>query len=242
MTRLSSAAVLALLATAAHAQTAATVPVPPGDDKTTVLRLAESAQRTLRQDRLTVQLRAEVTGPDAARVQAEINRRMTAALERAKAVPSVHAESRGYWVQQERPQNAPPRWHGVQTVALTGADFAALLNLAGELQQAGLVMSGLEYRLAPETARASEDELTAEALTRVRARADRIAAAMGLAVRNFRTLQVGNVNDVNPPHPFMLARGGAAAANAPPPAAEPGEMTVHVNIEAEVVLAPPGRP
>jgi predicted secreted protein len=226
-----------LLASAASAQTAAPV---PGEDGTTVLHLSEFAERVLRQDRLTIQLRAEVTGPDAARVQSEINRRMTAALERARAVAGVRAETRGYWVHQERPQNSPVRWRGQQMLVLTSGDAAAALALAGELQQGGFVMSGMNFDVLPETARAVEDELTAEALKRLRERAARVAAAVDLSVRNIRDLRVGQVGGPMPPRPMVMR--AEAAAPAPPPAAEPGETTVRVSVDAEIILVPRNRP
>jgi uncharacterized protein len=205
------------------------------DDDATVLHLSESAQRVLRQDRLTVEMRVDVNAGDPGRVQATINRRMAAALEAAKAVPDVHVETRGYWVQEERPANAPVRWHGVQGLALTGADPATLLKLAGDLQRTGLVMSGLNYDVAPETARAVEDEITAEALKRLRDRAGRIATEMNLELRNVRDLRVGNVSGRQPPRPFLM-RSAAMPAAAPPPSAEPGDTTLQVTVDADIVL------
>jgi predicted secreted protein len=185
---------------------------------------------------LTIQLRAEVTGPDATRVQSEINRRMAAALERARAVPTVRAETRGYWVNQERPHNTPVRWRGQQMLALIGGDAAATLALAGELQQSGLVMSGMNFDLLPETARAAEDELTAEALKRLRERAARVAAAMALNIRNIRDVRVGQVGGQIPPRPMMMRAD--AAGSVAQPVAEAGETTVRVTVDAEVVLVP----
>ena len=230
-----STIVLALIAGPALAQ-----PAPPSDDDHTVLHLSESAQRTVRQDRLTVEMRADVTGPDAARVQAAINKRMEVALETAGAIPAVRSETRGYWVQQERPKDAPARWHGVQILALISTDSATLLKLTGELQQKGLVISSLSYDVAPETARALEDELTAQALQRLHQRIGLIASQMKLDLRNIRNLQVGNVSSGGPsPRPRLMS---AMAAEAPPPAAAPGETTLQVNVNADVVLLPHGEP
>jgi predicted secreted protein len=233
---------LSLLALGIASVGAQTIPVPPPADDATVLHLSESAQRVLRQDRLTIQMRAEITGPDATKVQAEINRRMTAALERARAVPSVRTDARGYWVQQERPEKGAPQWRGVQTLGLTGPDSGALLVLTGELQQAGLLLTNLSYEVAPDTARAIEDELTAEALKRLRERVERVSATMGLTVRGFRDVRVGNVSGTTGPRPMMAMRMGAGAAPAPPPVAEPGETTVQVSVEADALLAPRARP
>lgn len=230
--------VFLLLATPALAQTS--VPLPPPEDAT-VLHLSEFAERIIKQDRIVLQLRAEATGGDAGRVQAEINRRMTAALERVRGETAVRAETRGYWVSQERPANTPPRWRGQQTLILTSRDVAVTLTLAGELQQGGLIMSGLSFELAPETARAAEDELTAEAIKRLRERTERVAQTMGMTVRNMRDLRIGQVGGQMPPRPMMRAEA-AAAGGAPPPAGEPGDTTVRVNVDAEVVLIQRARP
>src|SRR5688572_20400399 len=94
------------------------------DDPTlTKLRLVETAQRTVRQDRLRAMLRAEVTGPDARRVQAEINRRMAAALERAKTNGSMRVETGSYSLYEERQPNAGTTWRGQQSLALIGTEF-----------------------------------------------------------------------------------------------------------------------
>ncbi len=237
MTRVALA--LVLLAATTVGACAQTAPSAASDDSVTVLNLNDTAERVLRQDRLTIQLRADVTGTDPARVQAEINRRMTAALEHARGVPSVRAETQGYWVGQQNQPGKPPSWRGMQALILNSADQGALLDLAGKLQQAGLVMSSMNYSLAPVTARTAEDDLTAEALKRLRERADRIAASLGMTVRNFRTVNVGNANA---PQPYVMMRAAAApaaGAAAPPPVAEPGETTVRVTVNAEIVLARP---
>jgi predicted secreted protein len=215
----------------------AQAPAAAGDDDSTLLHLNQTATRDVAQDRLTVEIRVDVSGGDAASVQAAVNRRMATALERAKAAASVRTETRGYWVQQERPPNAPARWHGVETLALIGTDTAAVLKLAGALQQDGLVMSRLSYDVAPDTAKAIEDELTTTALQRLKERVDRIAKDMGLVVRSFKALRVGNVSGNAPPQPFLMRTAAPAAAAAPPPAAQPGETTLEVSVDADVVLS-----
>lgn len=221
-----------LAAAPAYAQTTGS------DDDSTVLHLNETAHRDVAQDRLTIEMRVDVTAGDAEHVQTAVNRRMTAALERAKAETSVRTETRGYWVQQEQPANAPTRWRGIETVALVGTDTAAVLKLAGVLQQGGLVMSSLSYDVAPETAKAIEDDLTTAALQRLKDRVGHIAKDMNLYVRSFKALRVGNVTgNAPPPRPLMRAMAAAPASSPPPPAAAPGEATLGVNVDADVVLS-----
>ena len=79
---------------------------------TTVLHLSQTAERRVLRDLLRIELRVETTGPDAASVQSEINRRMAAALDRARQVPGVSVETGFYNVAEERPENAAPDWRG----------------------------------------------------------------------------------------------------------------------------------
>ena len=210
---------------------------PPAADGT-VLHLSEQAERPMARDQLRAVLRVEGTDSDAARLQAEINRRMAAAVAQAKAVAGITVETGGYYVYQTQAQGQPTgQWRGSAALTLTAHDAPALLKLAGELQQSGLTMSMLAYELTPEAARKAQDDLTAEALARLRQRAERVAGDLGLAVLRLRDLRVGNVGGLQPVPHLMMARAGASAS-APPPVAEPGEATVTVSVDADIELGP----
>ena len=227
-----------LIATPALAQTPSMMEHHHHDAAVTRVRLVETAQRTVRQDRLRAILRAEVTGPDARRVQAEINRRMTAAVDRAKAAPTIKVETGSYSLYEERPPNGSTTWRGQQSLALIGTEFNDVLQLAGELQQSGLVFSGMQFELRPETARAYEDELTNEALKRLRERAEKIAAAMDMKVIGIREVSVGNVLGDTPRPQMRMRMESMAAAAAPPPVAEAGEQIIQISVQAEIAVGP----
>jgi len=199
----------------------------------TVLHLSQTAERTIVRDLLRIELRVGETGGDARSVQAEINRRMAAALGRARQVQAVRVETGAYNVGEERPQNAPARWRGTQSLILIGKDTDSMLKLAGALQSDGLSTSSLGYDVSPETVRGAEEDLTAEAIAALDHRAASIADHMHLTVVRFRDLRVGNAETGGPPVPRFAAMAAAA------PVAEPGEAVVRVTIEAELLLAPP---
>ena len=203
------------------------------DQRSTVLHLSQTAERSVVRDVLRVELRAEETGADARSVQAAINRRMAAALDRARQVQGVRVETGSYNVGEEHPQNGPSRWRGSQSMLLTGKDSDSILKLAGTLQSDGLSTSSLAYDTAPETVRGAEEDLTAEALAALDHRAAVIADRMHLAVLRYRDLRVGNAETGGRPVPRFAAMAMAA------PVAEPGEAIVRVTIEAELLLAPP---
>jgi uncharacterized protein len=198
----------------------------------TVLRLSQTAERMVLRDLLRIDLRVEETGADPLAIQTAINRRMAAALDRAHQVQGVRVETGSYSVGEERPQSGPSRWRGSQSLILRSKAADAALKLAGALQSDGLLMSSMAYEASPETVRGAEEDLTAEALAALDRRAASIAENMHLAVLRYRDLRVGNAE----------AEGGrpvprfAAAAMAAVPVAEPGEATIRVTIEAELVL------
>ena len=206
----------------------------------TVLRLTEKADRMMARDHLRAGLAVEATGPAAATVQAEINRRMEAALAKAKSVSTVKAETGGYSVYPQRDPGKPTVWHGQQTLNLQSDAAADLLQLVGDLQSQGLNTQGLTFEVKNETLRKAEDGLTADALAQLKRRAGTVAGDLGMTVQQIRDVTIGNAEGgARPPVPMVMMR--AAAASAPTPVAEPGDADVSVTVQAEVWLAPKGQ-
>jgi predicted secreted protein len=198
----------------------------------TVLHLSQTAERKVVRDLLRVELRAEETGADPLALQAGVNRRMTAALDRAHQVQGVAVETGTYAVDEEQPQNAPSRWRASQSLILTAKAADALLKLAGTLQSDGLLMSSMAYELSPETVRGAEEDLTNEALAGLAQRASSIADREHLSVLRYRDLRVGNAETGAQPMPRFAAMAMAA------PVAQPGEATIRVTVAADLLLGP----
>jgi predicted secreted protein len=206
----------------------------PADQQMTVLHLSQAAEQTVLRDLLRIELRVEETGADPLAIQSSINRRMAAALDRAHQVQGVRVETGSYGVGEERPQSGPSRWRGSQSLILRSKAADEALKLAGALQSDGLLMSSLAYEVSPETVRGAEEDLTAEALAALDRRAGSIADRMHLAVLRYRDLHVGNAETEGRPVPRFAAMAAMAA-----PVAEPGEATIRVTIEAELLLGAP---
>jgi len=186
----------------------------PADQQTTVLHLSQTAESSVLRDLLRIDLRVEETGADPLAIQTAINRRMAAALDRAHQMQGVQVETGSYSVGEERPQNGPSRWHGTQSLVLRSKAADA-------------------YQASPETVRGAEEDLTAEALAALDRRAASIADRMHLAVLRYRDLHVGNAETEGRPIPRFAAAAMAA------PVAEPGEATIRVTVEAELLLGSP---
>jgi uncharacterized protein len=199
----------------------------------TVLHLSQTAERRVMRDLLRVELRVEETGSDPLALQAAVNRRMAAALQRARQVQGVEVETGNYEVNEEQPPNAPYRWRASQSLILTGKAADAVLKLAGTLQSDGLLMSSMTYEVSPETVRGAEEDLTAEALAGLAQRASSVADRVHLSVLRYRDLRVGNAETGGQPVPRFAAMAMAA------PVAQPGEAVIRVMVSADLLLGPP---
>jgi predicted secreted protein len=205
----------------------------PAEQQMTVLHLSQTAERSVLRDLLRIDLRVEETGADPLTIQSSINRRMATALDRAHQVQGVQVETGSYGVSEERPQSGPSRWRGSQSLILRSKAADAALKLTGALQSDGLLMSSMAYEASPEILRGAEEDLTAEGLAALDRRAASIAGHMHLAVLRYRDLRVGNAETEGRPIPRFAAAAMAA------PVAEPGEATIRVTIEAELLLGAP---
>jgi predicted secreted protein len=210
-------------------------PLSPAWADDTRLSLSETATVTVAPDELAAVLRAEATAPTAAEAQRAVNAAMADALARAKQAPGVTAATGGYGVYRDA-STRPERWQASQTLALHGADGAAMLALVGALQQKGLAVGDLHWQLSDDAARKAQAEAMRRAIGALRARADEAAGLLGMSFTRFVSVQLQT-----PPQfrPQMRAMAMAAAAPAPtPPSAESEDIPVSATVSAEASLAP----
>lgn len=205
----------------------------------TLLRLSETATVTEHPDELDASLRVETSAPSPAQAQRLVNAAMEAALATAKAVAGVTVSTGGYFVWRVGPAPlAPPeRWQANQSIELTGHDGAALLKLVGDLQQKGLAVGQLGWRLSDSATRAARAEATRQAITALRGRAEDAAGLLGLRFNSFKEVRLDSARP-QPMMPRMMMSAQGVSASAPPPSAEPAAVSVSATADADVVLLP----
>ena len=199
-----------------------------------VITVTASASTDVANDRMHALLRAEADDADPVRAADAVNARMARALSRAKAVAGVEARSAGYSSYQISEPNRPPRWRISQSLALDGADFAALSALVSQLQGTdGMLLSSLQFSASADARRAADDALTEEAIKRWQARAKTAARAFGAAGYRAGRVTV-QTNDYGRPQPMLKA--GMAAAAAAPVSVEGGTTELMVTVSGEAIL------
>jgi predicted secreted protein len=204
----------------------------------TILRLGETATVMAHPDELVATLRAEANAPTAAEAQRRVNTAMAGAVAAARQVTGVATDSGGYfvWHVMATPQDRNEHWQANQSLTLTSHDGAALLKLVGELQQKGLAVSQLGWRLSDAATRAAEAEATRKAIATLRGRAEEAAALLDLRFGAFKEVRL---NGTRPqPVPLRMIPAAMAAAPAPPPSAEASDVSVSATAEADVILVP----
>lgn len=195
----------------------------------TVLHIAETAEVTRAPDEVVAVLRAESRAGTAAAAQEAVNRSITAAVERARAVEGVQVSTGGYWTARVEEARS---WQASQTVTLRGRAAPALLELAGALQGQGLAMASLDWQLTRETARLAREEASRLALESLRRRAATVAGQLGMELVGLREVRI----DVpeRGPRPMMMA----ARTSGPAPVAVAEDAVVSATVEAVAVLRP----
>jgi len=195
-----------------------------------LVSLSAQAEREVANDLLSAVLAAEAEGPDAAKLAADVNRKMARALEAAQGVRSVRARSGGYQTWPVSEKGRIVRWRVRQELRLESADFAAATALIGRLQQE-LVVAGLAATVSDEARRRAENALTAEALAAFEERARVVRDAMKVKGYRVQALQIGGGGGAPRPMLAMQSRAEAAA-----PAIEPGTSRLQVTVSGTIQL------
>ncbi|MDQ0650754.1 SIMPL domain-containing protein [Pseudomonas cedrina] len=195
---------------------------------------AEASQEVAR-DKMIVTLYTESQNSDPAKLAAEITTAMNQALDQARAVKDVTLRqgSRNSYPIYDNKNQKITGWRERAELRLESADFPALSKLTGELLNT-LKMDSMDFAIADETRKSSEDALLKDAVAAFKARAQLATDALG-----GKGYKIVNLNFNTNGYPMPYARGGmmmkaAMADSAPTPEVEAG--TSQVSMSAEGVI------
>lgn len=209
-----------------------------------LLNLSATEQRDVDQDTLNASLQYSVQGRDRTELQNEVNTAMRQAidiLDDSEGVEYFTTQYQVYVVDAGRPSRTDvenPVWRAQQEVALTSLDSDALLELMGQLQAIGLVVTSQYYSLSTERYEEVAASLMQSALTKLQSRANDAAAGLGKTKAELVEVSL----DSSPNFAAFRERGVAMmamdSAAMAPPVAVPGETQVSMTVSARAVLSP----
>lgn len=210
-----------------------------------VLNLSATEQQDVAQDTLNASLMFSTQGRVKTEIQDEVNAAMRKALDILEGTAGIEYNTSQYQVymfdpaQPSRRDVNNPIWRAQQELQMQSLDSAALLEVVGQLQESGLVITSLYYSLSTAKYEEVAASLMLAALKKLQSRADTAAEALQMSGAklvevsldgspNFAYKERFNVN---------MAMAADAAAMAPP-VADPGETQVSLTVSARAVLSP----
>lgn len=221
----------------------------------TVINLSTVERVEVDQDLLVARLRFEGENKDARALQDQINTTMKKALDAAKAKPDVKVTTQQYYVYPVDPiepvdpaphktnepkEKAERTWRGSQDIEIKSAKADTLLELAGALQDMGLVMSGLSYTLSPDKAQETQESLMESALAKLGKKADRAAKALGKSGADLLEVNVDSGGYY--PQPVMMramaADSSMSMKEMAAPVTAPGQTEITMTVSAKALLKP----
>lgn len=202
----------------------------------TVVDLSADASQSAANDLAMATVFAEATDASAAEVAKKVNAAIAAALQSAKAYPSIKARTASTNTYPNYGKNGLriETWRMRSEVILETRDMTALSELLGKLQS-NLGIGSVALSPAPETRAKAEERATLDAIAAFKARAKLVADALGSP---FRIRQMSVQGGHRPP-PMPMMRSAMMAESAAP--IEAGESSVSVSVSGQIELLEAGR-
>ena len=197
------------------------------------IRLSGTASSEVANDTLVAVLYAQREGQEAAPLAGEVNAAVAWALEQARDVPGLKAQTLGYQTQPVYQNQRLSGWRVRQTLQLESREPERLAGLLGTLQER-LAVQSVGYTVSPARMREAEDALIVEALAAFRARAELVRRELGAA--GYRLVELGVDGGGPGPAPRVAMAAMEMRAAAAPPALEPGTREVTVSVSGTVEL------
>lgn len=217
----------------AHAQ-----PIAPPTSG--VLSLSTSATVEVTKDTLSVSFSAAREGNEAQAVQAALKQALDAALGEARKVAKpgqVEVQTGNFSL---HPRYAPPvrgaapvisGWQGTAELIVQGKDIATIAQLSGRIQT--MTIARVVYTLSREAREKVEADVTAQAITRWRAKAAHMSQQFGYSGYVVREVNV-STNESQPPMQLRAMRSAAVADESLPTEAGKGDVTATVTGSAQM--------
>ena len=238
--RMLAACSLVWSASVAHAQN-----LPPPQN---VIALGASASVEVNKDWISVVFSTTREGSDAAVVQGQLKQALDAALTEARKIAKpgqVEVQTGAFSL---FPRYAPPTpkqastgipggivgWQGNAELIVEGRDTQAIAQLTSRIQT--LTIARVGSSLSREAREKVEAEVTAQAISRFRARADAVSRQFGFGSWAVREVSVSADQPQAAPVAYMRQLAARSSAAEEPLPFEAGKATVTVGVNGSVQM------
>jgi len=200
-------------------------------------RVSISAQAEARatNDEVVVSFRIIAEGPLPRPLQQEVNRISQAVDKRlASEKLKLKTTDRRMEPQWDRQHNRRIGWRLEQTAEAKSQDLDVVPEWVQAIEELGVQLQGVSYRVSSKASRAVQDELRKQAVASFRAKAATMAKALSAPSYRVISLQTAQAQPVYPARGRMVM--GMAMEAAEPPAMQAGESRISVSVSGEIEL------
>lgn len=198
--------------------------------------LTASAERQVDNDLLIASVFAEAEAQQQSVVADRVNQAVQWAVDKAKTVPTVKAQTTQYNTSPVYNNNTIKGWRARQSLQLESKDPKAFSDLIGQLQEK-LGVESIGYSVSKESRDAAEQGLIDQALAQFQQRATLIARNLGRSGFRLVRINVGSGGGYAPPIAYR-AEMRMAKADVAAPALAAGVQTVNVTVSGTIQLEP----
>lgn len=228
-------ATLVLAAACAQAQTPVYTSAPPQN----VVNVSASASAEVPQDELTIVFSTLREGADAAQVQSQLRQALDTALAEARRAArpgqvEVHT-GRFSLLPRYSPKGGTSGWTGSAELVVEGRDMVAISQLAGRIGTMSIARTA--FGLSRDARQKAEADITAQAVSRFKERADLVARQFGFGAWSLREVSVQG-SEGGGPVPVIRAQAMRAPGADEALPVEAGKTQVTVSVSGSVQLSP----
>lgn len=211
----------------------------------TVLRLSVTERTEVTQNNLVARLRYEAEADEARTLQNKINKAVASGMRAVKKQKDVSVKTGRYNIRQHyayhtqngRRERVLKGWRGHQALIVESEKPEGVLTAVRDLQNMNFAMQSLNYQVTPELREKTRDSLLEKAVQKLRARAERVARALGKDQVEVAELQIGKSDRNNRPVRRMMESMTASdSGKMQTPTADPGETGITLTVSGKVIL------
>ena len=199
------------------------------------VRFSVAVEENVENDLLVASVMVQAEGAEPARLADQVNETMAWALEQARGVDGVVAQTTAYRTSPRYRKQALTGWQVRQSLRLESAHASRLSGLLATLQTR-LALESIGYRVSPARQREVETRLISAALKAFSTRAKLVTQELGR--HNYRIVDVSVNTGGTPPAPRMMRAMSfdAEQAAVAPPVIEAGSQPVKVTVAGTIEL------
>lgn len=197
----------------------ASLPALADEPRYNQISLRAEVSQEVAHDRMYVTLYTEAQNDDPAELAAGVTKTLNAAIDKARKVQGVKVSlgSRHSYPVYEDEGSKIGAWRERAELRLESAEFARLAQLSADLL-GELKMAEMNFAVAEDSRKASEDQLIKQAVAAFKARAQLATEALGGKTYKLVSLNLnsGGLQPVMPMHAMAMDRGSFSKSEAAP--------------------------